>query len=415
MINQIKNQAYRLLRSTQKYTDTDNVYLAKGGFWLTLGQVVTTAISFLLAMAFANLLNPAIYGNYKYIISLVGFLGIFSLTGIETAVTQAAAQGLEGSFYSGLKTKLKWGLLGSLTATGGAIYYWIRGNDFLPIPLLISAIFLPLMLAAGVYNSFLIGRKLFNVATKYDIITRIIFAGAMATTLLLTQNLFWLIAVYFVSYAFLNYFFYILTKSRFQPNKKEDPQTLSYGKHLSLMDVISNISSYVDKIMLFTLIGSIQLAVYSFAIIIPDKIGSILRSINVLALPKLAAKSQEEIKTSLMKKFGKLFLLTGTIVVGYMITAPYIYKIFFPQYLDSIPYSQIAALSLLVLPFSLISTAFSAKMKKKQLYLLKITPLLKLALLIILIPPYGIWGAILGIVGTRIFAIALMLFLFKRF
>ncbi len=103
----LKQRIYRFLREMQKYTGTDNVYLAKGGFWLTLEDVVSAAASFLLALAFANLLNPIIYGNYRYILSLIGTLGIFSLSGLGTTITQATARNFEESFYTGFKTKLK--------------------------------------------------------------------------------------------------------------------------------------------------------------------------------------------------------------------------------------------------------------------------------------------------------------------
>src|SRR3989344_5118018 len=159
----LKVKIKNFLIRAQKFTGTDNVYLAQGGFWLILGQVTAAATSFLLALAFANLLPKDIYGNYQYIISLVGTLGIFSLTGMRIAVSQATARGLEGSFYTGFKTQLKWGFLASIVAIGGALYYWLRGNILLPIPLLLIAVFLPLMLASRVYIGLLAGRKLFNV------------------------------------------------------------------------------------------------------------------------------------------------------------------------------------------------------------------------------------------------------------
>ena len=255
LFSKLKIKIHHLLIWSQKYTKTDNIYLAKGGFWLTLGQIISSAAAFLLAIAFANLLDPTTYGNYKYILSLMGLLGIFALTGVGTAVTQAAARGLEGSFYTGFKTKLKWGILGSLVAIGGAIYYWLRGNELLPIPLLISAVFLPLMLASGIYVSLLTGRKLFNIQVKYSALSQVISAGALIAALFLTKNLFWLIAVYFVSHTFSNYFFYVLTKFRFKPNKKEDPKTLSYGKHLSIMGVVAKFAGQLDKILLFHFLG----------------------------------------------------------------------------------------------------------------------------------------------------------------
>ncbi|MFH1423674.1 MAG: oligosaccharide flippase family protein [Candidatus Nealsonbacteria bacterium] len=415
MINKIKNRAYQLLRSTQKYTGTDNVYLAQSGFWLILGQITAAATSFLLALAFANLLPKATYGNYQYIISLVGILGIFSLTGMRIAISQATARGLEGSFYTGFKTQLKWGLLASVVAIGGALYYWLRGNTLLPIPLLFIAAFLPLMLASRVYVGLLAGRKLFSVQTKYGIANQIITVSIMVIVLFLTKNILWLVTAYLVSHTFLNYFLYLLTKHKFQPNKKEDPQTISYGVHISLMAVISKVASYLDKILLFTVIGSSQLAVYSFAVIVPGEIQKILGHVLTLASPKLAPKSRAEIKKTIMKKVGKLFFLTMALAVLYVIVAPYLYKIFFPQYLESIHYSRLFVLSFISVPIGLLGVSFQAKMMKKELYLIKIAPFIKILLLIILVPLYGISGAIMAIIGAEIIQSGLILFLFRKF
>jgi len=406
---------YQFLRRGQKYTGTDNVYLAKGGLWLILGQVIALATSFLLAVIFANLLTPAIYGEYKYAISLFAILEIFSLVGLDTAVGQAVARNLEGSFYTALKIKLKWALLGSAVALGMAVYYWLRGNSFLALPLIMAAIFLPLMNASGIYASFLAGRKLFNTQTKYNIANQVIFTAAMIATIFLTKNPLWLIATYLVSRTFLNYFFYLLTKIKFRPNRDEDSKTINYGKHVSLMGVISQGAAYLDNILLFAFMGPAQLAVYSFARMIPEQIQGIMGNINTLAFPKLATKSREEIRLSAMKKFWKVVLLTGAITVLYIIIAPFFFKIFFPQYLSSIRYSQAFMLSGISIPVSFLGTVFQAKMMKKELYLIKIGPFIRIGLLAVLIPFYGIWGAIIAIVGAEIFKSGLVLFLFRKF
>lgn len=411
----MSNWLYQFLRRGQKYTGTDNVYLAKGGIWLTLGQVISLGASFLLAVAFANLLTPTAYGNYKYVLSLLGMLGIFSLVDMRTAVAQATACHLEGSFYSGFKTQLRWGALGSLVAIGAAVYYWFRGNEVLPIPLLISAIFLPLMQASQICGGFLMGKKLFDIWTRYNIVKQIISAGAIVTALFFTKNLLWLVVIYLVSHTFLNYFFYLLTKFKFRPNKKESPETLNYGKHLSLMGVISFVGSYLDKILLFTLAGSTQLAIYSFAMIFPEQINNIAQNINTLAFPKLAQKSREEIKATIMKKLWKLCFLAAIIIILYIIIAPYFYKIFFPQYLSAVPYSQALIFSLVSLPTSLLGTAFQAKMMKRELYLLRIVVAsVRIMLFLVLIPLYGIWGVIIAYLGAEVFSSAFALFLSRR-
>src|SRR3989344_9158143 len=227
MMDKLKDKIYWFLRNTQKYTGTDNVYLARGGAWLFFGEAITIGVSILSGIAFANLLDPAIYGKYRYILSLAGWLSVFSLPGIESAVNQATAKGFEGAFYTGFKTKLKWGVLGSLGALGFASYYWIRGNYGITIPLLIAAAFLPLMQASQVYSSFLMGRKLFNVEVKYTTLAQVISTAVSILILFTAKNLFWLAASYFISRTLLNYFLYLLTRFRFNPNKKDDKKTIS--------------------------------------------------------------------------------------------------------------------------------------------------------------------------------------------
>jgi O-antigen/teichoic acid export membrane protein len=412
--NRTKNWLYQFLRKTQKYTETDNVYLAKHGSWLFSGQIISALASFLLAIAFANLLDPVVYGNYKYILSLIALSAIFSLTGMRTAITQAAARGLEGSFYTGFKTKFKWGISGSILILTGVIYYSLQGNELLPKPIFLLAIFLPLMYASSVYGSFLIGKKLFNISAKYNVITQIVSAACLIGALVLTKNLFLLILTYLVSHTVLAYFFYLLTKYRYKPNKKEDPKTIPYSKHLSFIGLISAVANHLDKILLFTMIGASQLAVYSFAIVIPAYIKNILQNFNVLALPKFSSGSQQKIKKNILKKIYKLFLLIILIIIAYIISAPYIYKIFFSQYIDSVIYSQLFVFSLIGFPMTLLSVYFQARMMKKQLYLLKITPFIRIILFVILIPIFGIWGAIISILCTEIFNIILTLFLFKK-
>ena len=416
MIKEFKVWLYQFLRKTQKYTGTDNIYLAKGGFWLTLGQIISTAASFLLAVAFANLLDPIVYGNYRYVLSLVGILGIFALPGMGTAITQTVARGLEGSFYKGFKEKMKFGVLGSIATIGLAAYYFLRGNYTLSIPLLISAIFLPLMLASQVYGSFLVGRKLFNFQVKYSSLSQIISVGAMISALFLTKNLFWLIAVYFVSHTFLNFFFYLCTKKKFKPNKKEDPETLSFGKHLSLMDIFTQIAFYLDHILVFHYLGAAGVAIYHFAIIPPEQIKGLLKSIQPLALPKFAQKDKEEIKKTIFKKMAKFLLFLLPTVVIYIIIAPFLYKFIFPQYLNSIFYSQLFILSLFCVPFSFLGiTALQSQKAQKQLYQLNISSsIIQIILLFFLTYFYGLLGVIWARIISRFVGASLSLWLVKQ-
>jgi len=411
----IKNSIYNLLIKSQKFTGTDNVYVATQGSYLTIGTIISTLASFLLAMAFARLLPKEIYGQYRYILSIMAVIGICALPGMQTAIIQAVARGFEDSFVRATKTRFKWGLLGSLISLGIAVYFLIIQNYYFAVSFLIAAIFFPVMESMGSYLSYLTGKKLFGIQVKYSILTQIIAAISIIVTLFLTKNLIVLVLIYFLSNTILRTYFLLRTLKKNPPNKKQDPKIIPFGKHLTLMNVVTTIAGQLDKMLLFNFLGPIQVAIYSFAELPVRQINSFLRNIRLLALPKLTNRTRKEIRKSLLKKIGKAVLLIIPIVVVYIIAAPYVYKIFFPQYLDSIFYSQLFIFSLIAFPTTIITLSFEAKMMKKELYQFTIiSPLVQIILLIVLTPLLGILGVVIAQLIARAFNIFLSLLLFRK-
>jgi len=425
MFKKVKIRIYYFINKLQGYLKIDFFYLIKGESWLMLGKAISMTSAFLLSLAWANWIDKEIFGNYQYILSLVGIISIFSLPEIGTAVVQAVARKYEGSFIRGFKTQLKWGILGSLSALGIAGYYWLQGNKNLPLSFLIIAIFLPLFNASIIYLSFLTGRKLFNIQAKYDSITQVAAAAIMILTLFSVKNflfdlpvyviLLLIISIYFLSRTILRFFFFILTKTKFQPNPKEDPKTITFGKHLSLSGLIDILTSYLDKVLLFHYLGAIELAIYAFAVLVPKQIDVLLKHISTLALPKFSVRDKEEIKKIILRKICYLTILISVLVLIYIIIAPFIYQIFFPKYLNSISYSRLYALSIIPLSFAIIGHIFRAKMMIKQIYQVRVViPLVRVGLFLTLIPLYGIWGALWSILVVRTFSALLFLFLFRK-
>ena len=169
-----KKKIYKALKWSQKYTQTDMVYLARGGFWLVLGQTITSLAALALTLALANLLSIKTLGTYRYVLSIAGILAIPTLSGMNTALLQAVSRGKEGSLISILKTKLKWGSLATLGSIGVAGYYFLQGNNTLALAFLIISLFIPLMNTFIIYESFLQGKKRFDIQNKYRIITQIL-------------------------------------------------------------------------------------------------------------------------------------------------------------------------------------------------------------------------------------------------
>ncbi len=409
----IRQKVYTTLRKSETFFETDMVYLAKGGFWLFSGQGISVMASMLLALAFANLIDPEKYGNYKYIMSLSAVIGTFTLSGLGTAVMRALARHYEGTLQYAFRLSLLWSI-GMIAISGsGGIYYLLNDNQLLGLALFIIGVTSPVIIASALYQPFLLGKQDFKRAALYGIIQNVFPTLSVLIALLFQAPLLLLVGIYFSVNTLTLYTLYNKTK-KLSINNEIDPVTKHLGKHLSVMGIISALAGKLDSILVFQLLGGTQLAIFSLATAIPDMIRGSLKHITSLATPKFANKTKAEMKTAVWSKTKMVFLLTALISITYIVTAPFIFQTFFPRYLTSIPYSQIYSLTLIA--SLLVSSAyFDSQVAVKERYILSIvintTTIITTALGIFYL---GLWGAVLAKLVTRIVNVSLSALLIAR-
>lgn len=414
MFKSTKEKALKLLRWSEKYTQTDMLYLTKGGFWLGSMQLISSMSAFLLAVVFANLLPKEIYGDYKYILSIASILGISTLYGINSSITQSVARNIEGSFKESLKTKIKWGLIGAIIALGFSGYYLFRHNYTFSVCFTIMAIFLPFYDSFGIYSAFLNGRKSFKRLSKFGIIELIIETIIAIGIAALYKNLMILVLSFFATRTIIKLFFYLRTVKKEVPNQNTDVETIRYGKHLSLISVIGEIARYLDEIIVFQFIGPIALATYSLATAPAGQINGVLSQTKNLIIPKYVQADSEKIKSGMIKKMVQFGAIILAITLIYILIAPIAFKLIFPKYVESVFYSQVFAFTNISL-IALIPSAFlQAKKEIKKLYTLNfINPILNITIMLIAVQ-FGIMGMIIGRIFSSIVHTIYITYLAKK-
>lgn len=415
VLNILRNRVYHALRQSEHFFETDMVYLIKGGSWLFFGHIISAASSFLLVIAFANLIPKETFGTYKYILSLTGILLIPSLPGMNTAINMASARNFDGTLLLALKTRMRWGLLSSLMSLLVSGYYFLNGNTILTISFLIASVFLPFIDAFGIYGPFLYGKKKFQISTKYEAISQVLSTGVLVLVIYQTSNLFLIVLSYFLTWTLLRFTFFNITAKKFALTKDEDLEAITYGKHLSLIRIVNTIASYIDRLFVFHFLGAISLAVYSFSIAIPEQIKGVFSLLDTLAFPKFVGRDPREIRSSFIKKALKLFLLGAVVIGAYILVAPFIFKTFFPQYQEAVFYSQLFALSMLNLALFPATTVLKAKKKIGELYISNfITPVFQIIIMLVFIVWKGLLGLIIARIISRFFGSLLDTYLFYR-
>lgn len=414
----IKNRVYNLLRKSERYFKTDMLYAVTNGFWLSMGQGLSIVAVFAFAVVFGYFLPKQVYGDYKFILSVVSILGSLSLAGMGTVVVQATAQGKEGVLKDAVRTALRWGFLVWVVGAFLAAYYYFEGNPSLTWAILIAALCTPLMNAYSLGLSLFSGRRDFKRSTMYAAFVQLVTTMALIATAVYVHDALVLVAVNFLINTSLNFAVYIYILAKWRPNDVSDPEMIKYGKHISYMNFFGTLANQLDKVLVFHWLGAVELAVYAFAIAIPEQVKGSYKNLFNIALPKMSSADPKLLRASVMDKFYRLTVITVIAVLAYYFLAPYIYQLFFPKYLESVWYSQIYMLGLIAVPgIALFSSYFQVERDTATLYKLTVAGnIVTIFFSAVLIYFYGITGAVIenGVSWFAMLFINIYFFLRKR-
>ena len=412
-----KTNKMSLPQKIQKFFNTDLSYLAKNGGWLVVSQIISFVTTILLASAFAHFVSQESYGTYKYFLTLISIFSVFTLTGMNTAISRSAGRGAESNVYTGIKKKIKWGFIGSVFCLMTSAYYLLQGNTEFSVTLLIVSLFIPFNDSFTAYQAYLSGKKLFKVVANNIIQIRIISSLLLLLAIFYTDQTWMLVATFIATSTLLNGIYMYINLKKYPPVDSDKDTDLSDGMHLSVMGGLGVVTGSLQGIALWHFLGPVGLAVYSFALAPIEQIRPFLKFIETLFMPKIAKDSWDmpNLKGFLKKLFP--FILTISLgVIIYILTIPHVFKILFPTYTESIIYTQILSVSLILTAITVVThTILKAKKKIKAMYVLNV---LNITMdLILLIPAtyfFGIYGLVFAIIIQKVITVSISFYIFFR-
>jgi O-antigen/teichoic acid export membrane protein len=404
MIQSVQRAYGRILAWSEGFMRTDMRYLMNGGLLSLLGQTVSILCTLAFSVVVSHYVPKENYGVYKYITSIVALFSLFSLNSIGSAVFQSAAQGYDGALVKGFKENLRWsiGVFIATMAVGG--YYLFAGNSTLGIGILIGGFLSPVLTSASLFSTFLGGKKDFLRQTIYGIWDNVIPIGIFILVILYTQNPLILVLTYLASNTVAALFFYQRTVQVYQANLQlQDSDMLTYSKHLSIMGIMGGLANGLDQILLFHFVGAAKLAVYNFAIALPDQFKGPIKGLASMMQARFVERTDREIKFGMPNKM--LWCLAGSIIITivYIVLAPYIFHTLFPEYIDAVFYSQLYVLWILSLVFEPSTAYLAARKHTRELYVTYISyAIIQIITLLVGVMLWGLVGVILARVVTRL-------------
>jgi len=403
----------RIIRKLSKYINIDLIYFTNKGKYLLLAHIITLLMRFLLSVVLARSLSKVIYGQYSFVLSVVGTLLIFTLPGMDSALMIASAQKKDGFYMQALKSKLKFSIFGVLILIGISIYFFITNNSHLALPILITALFFIPFYVFLIYTLLLIGKKQFKRYSLYYMISGTIPTLITVIIILLSKDLTLIILGWFGITSLINIYFFKKTL-KLRKNNIRDKKLLSYGKSLTLINLISNILVNIDKLLVTYFLGFIDLAIYAIANIFPTQLKDLLKTVGIpLVFPDFSVLNKETLYKKIISKLWLLFLLAVLFSLIGLLLVPFLITLFYgTKYMGSVLYARLLFLSMIFgLPSMFITMGIlTAQRKQKELYIINTsTALVNIALLLILIPKLGLLGVALSRIFGKFFAFILSL------
>ncbi len=394
-VQRVRAQGRSALDGLSQTLDLDILYFVRNGLWIALGYAGMMLLRLAGTIIFAHLAEQQLYGQYQFIITVVTVLVVFSLPNMGFAIMQSVASGYDSSVIRGINAKIAWSVLGSIALLGVAAFFrFVRYEQFWYVFLIAAALFPAYsgLLSVLYYHR---GKEKFRAVAGYQVLSQLLITCATVAALLLTKSLAIIIAAWMAAAVIVPLLVYARLL-RTVKRKPVDPHVVAFGRHLSFMTVVTDVSPYVDRLVVAAVAGFSGLAVYSIALALASQFIAFGDLLSSLVLPRLSRAHPKQERT-IRRLFWLLCvgcaLVSAVLVLGMRWLIPLLFS---ENYAASIPYAQLVSVSLaFFLPSSILHAYFQSRKKTKLLYAYNLgCGITQIILLVSLVPLFGIFGAV---------------------
>ncbi|GIW67361.1 MAG: O-unit flippase [Candidatus Parcubacteria bacterium] len=382
----------------------------KNAFWLYFSEIISKGFRLLVFIYIIKILGPKNFGIFEYLLSFVGMFFLFADFGISNIFIRDYQQKEEKEKHINVFFTLKifLSLIFSILALSG--YFLAKKFDgFLFYSVFVLFYFL--MNVEGFFETFFIALQktekkfIFNFLMSLSLFLFVIFG------LYFYKSILAVIIAYLVS-VFLGIIsaYFLLgqeAKVRFLFDKSLIRYYLFNGLPLVLFGLLGYIFFTTDKIILAHLRPIEEVGHYSLASRILTVFFAIPSLFNTALYPYLSQKIGQQDKTTIKSLFN--FMISISIITGFLIaflifiSAPIIPLFFGNQYIYSIKILQ-SFVWLLIFVFPTIFLDYFLISHNKQwldFWITLVPATLNVILNFILIPIYGVFGAVYASISAQ--------------
>lgn len=173
----------------------------------------------------------------------------------------------------------------------------------------------------------------------------------------------WIVLITVLSQILICRYFSIYYVKKFIEHNKEDLSSIKFGKSISKSMILWGIANNFDSLIIPYFLNFSDLAIFRVVMTLPSQFELLVNTLSPLILPKMTSSNLN--KRDVITHFRKSLLIIVGFILIYVITAPLVYSMFYPKYMEYIWISLLYCLTFVSF-LSLLPYNFLIKEKKEN-------------------------------------------------
>jgi len=388
-----------------------HIPLIKNTVFITVLRVVQLVAGIGSTYVMAHLLSKDLFGQYHFILNWIGLLTIFAMTGLNESVMQSVARGFVGTFRRAIPVALLWSLLGSLVLALFGLWYLLHAQPSLAVGFFASSLIFPFTYGLTQWKAVRTGREDFIGLLRTDGLVAIVINALMIVAMFLVpKSYFWPLVMLMVIPAVQNVILTLTALRGIDLHSPVELGSIPYGVKTNFYSAFNIVAKHADKLLLFFFLSPAALATFVAADRVADLFRNLVSDLAAVLAPRFARMDRY---TAKLDKAMTLFLIgygAAVIIFAFTLMPWALTFVFGNSYHDAVPYAQALMVSVAVgnsasLRFRFIRSQMDTEGFK---HITVYTSALRILTSLILIPLWGITGAVVSTILFRLLTAAVV-------
>jgi O-antigen/teichoic acid export membrane protein len=384
--------------------------------WVFFLKINQNLLSFIFLITLTHKVSQEFVGEFYIVLAGVGMASFFTFLGIPGTIIQSIARGYHGTFRKLIPFRLIGGLAGSIAISIFALTF--PEESIIKNTLLIAALTFPLSHGLSIWEDYYSGLGNFKFISISKTIYFIVTYSVMIIMITMHEiSMIFLIAVMYSFLAIINTIISLRILTNISPKLKAEPKSKSYFIKTSLYSIFNLLGNHIDKFLILYFLSAESVAIYIIAERLSEMIKRYTQSMSATLIPKLANHKRLTKNINFKINIFSIFFTIGILIVIFLIIPWFVPLAFTNAYADSVFYSQLLCGTIIIGQFATTKITFiTSNFYHSDLKTLTmVSNFIRIISSLILIPSFGILGAIASTALYRLSTSLVMSILIKKY